>query len=81
MGGLDTHTHRMTTVTLAAHARQGLNTSLPTPPCSLCDRSSVFTAEEMLFSAHHASYKESLDAGVQCFIMAIDVSYICTVVH
>jgi hypothetical protein len=31
-----------------------------------------FTAEEMLFSAHHASYRESLDAGVQCFIMAID---------
>lgn len=28
----------------------------------------------MLFSAHHASYKECLDAGVHCFIMAIDVS-------
>ena len=24
MGGLDTHTHRTTTVTLAAHARRGL---------------------------------------------------------
>ena len=32
-----------------------------------------FTAEEMLFTAHHASYRESLDAGVHCFIMAIDV--------
>jgi hypothetical protein len=32
-----------------------------------------FTAEELLFSAHHASYRESLDAGVHCFIMAVDV--------
>jgi tetratricopeptide (TPR) repeat protein len=31
-----------------------------------------FTAEELLFSAHHASYRESLDAGVHCFIMAVD---------
>ena len=42
-----------------------------------------FTAEEMLFSAHHASYKECLDAGVHCFIMAIDVSenmlLLCTI--
>ena len=32
-----------------------------------------FTVEEMLFSAHHATYWECLDAGVHCFLMAIDV--------
>lgn len=30
-----------------------------------------FTVEEMLFSAHHASYEESLEAGIHCFLMAI----------
>ena len=35
-----------------------------------------FIVEEMLFSAHHASYKECLDAGIHCFLMAIDVSTI-----
>ena len=33
-----------------------------------------FTVEEMLFSAHHASYEESLEAGIHCFLMAIHVS-------
>ena len=28
----------------------------------------------MLFSAHHASYNECLDAGIHCFLMAIEVS-------
>ena len=32
-----------------------------------------FTVEEMLFSAHHASYEECLEAGIHCFLMAIDV--------
>ena len=31
-------------------------------------------AEEILYSARHASYEESLEAGVQCFLLAIDVS-------
>lgn len=30
-------------------------------------------AEELLFSARHASYWESLDAGVNCFMLAIEV--------
>lgn len=32
-----------------------------------------FTVEEMLYSAHHATYEESLEAGTHCFLMAIDV--------
>lgn len=32
-----------------------------------------FEAEDILFSARHASYRESLDAGTHCFIMAIQV--------
>ena len=32
-----------------------------------------FTVEEMLFSAHHASYGESLEAGIHCFLVAIEV--------
>ena len=32
-----------------------------------------FSVEEMLFSAHHASYEECLEAGTHCFLMAIDV--------
>ena len=32
-----------------------------------------FSVEEMLFSAHHASYEECLGAGTHCFLMAIDV--------
>ena len=34
-----------------------------------------FTVEEMLFSAHHASYEECLEAGTHCFLMAIEVSH------
>ena len=30
-------------------------------------------AEEQLFSARHASYWESLDAGINCFMLAIEV--------
>ena len=30
-------------------------------------------AEELLFSARHASYWESLDAGINCFMLAIEV--------
>ena len=42
-----------------------------------------FTVEEMLFSAHHASYKECLDAGIHCFLMAIDVRLytLCVYMH
>ena len=32
-----------------------------------------FSVEEILFSAHHASYEECLGAGTHCFLMAIDV--------
>ena len=28
----------------------------------------------MLFSAHHASYGESLEAGIHCFLVAVEVS-------
>lgn len=31
-----------------------------------------FTVEEMLFSAHHASYGESLEAGIHCFLVAVE---------
>ena len=37
-------------------------------------------AEEVLYAARHASYQESLDAGVQCFILAIEVC-VCGCVH
>ncbi len=30
-------------------------------------------AEDILFQARHASYWESMEAGVQCFLMAIEV--------
>ena len=32
-------------------------------------------AEELLFSARHASYWESLDAAVHCFMLAIEVGH------
>ena len=34
-------------------------------------------AEDILFSARHASYWESLEAGTHCFIMAIEVWCLC----
>ena len=33
-----------------------------------------FQAEEVLYSARHASYEESLEAGIQCFLLSIEVS-------
>lgn len=33
-------------------------------------------AEELLFTARHASYWESLDAGVNCFMLAIEVGVV-----
>ena len=35
-------------------------------------------AEELLFSARHASYWESLDAGINCFMLAIEVGTLLT---
>ena len=32
-----------------------------------------FQAEDVLYSARHASYWECLDAGVQCYMLAIEV--------
>ena len=33
-----------------------------------------FQAEEVLYSARHTSYGESLEAGIQCFLLSIEVS-------
>lgn len=33
-----------------------------------------FQAEEVLYSARHTSYEESLEAGIQCFLLSIEVS-------
>ena len=62
-----------------AWASAGMCISVPPRTCSL---SRVFNsdsgrqfleAEEVLFKTRHASYWESLEAGVQCFILAIEV--------
>ena len=44
--------------------------------CSLQPGRQFLQAEEVLFSAVHASYEESLEAGIQCFLLAMDVSAI-----
>ena len=42
--------------------------------CFLYSGRQFLQAEDMLFSALHTSYEESLEAGIQCFLLSIDVS-------
>ena len=42
--------------------------------CAICYIGrQFFQAEDVLFTAKQATYRECLEAGVQCFLLAIDV--------
>lgn len=45
------------------------------PTCAVLGRQ-FLTAEDILFTGGYPSYGESLDAGIQCFLLAIEVGAI-----